>query len=81
MLIYIDVSASAADIPPHLSVYFLVIANGVAATGRISMGMLADRIGCLTVMIPWTFIAGIATCTWPLAKTLPSLLVIAIIYG
>jgi len=81
VLIYIDVSASVAGIPPSLSVYFLVIANGVGAIGRILMGILADKIGCLSVMIPLTFIGAFATYTWPLANSIPSLTAIAVIYG
>ena len=81
VIIYIDVSASAVGISPSLSVYFLSIVNGVAATGRVSMGILADKYGCLTVMIPSTIIAGISTYAWPFAKSLPSLIIIAIIYG
>lgn len=81
VLVYIEVSASAANISPSVSIYFLVIANGVAALGRIFMGMLADKVGCLTVMIPWTLLTAVTTYAWPFAKTLPSLLVVAIVYG
>jgi MCP family monocarboxylic acid transporter-like MFS transporter 10 len=81
VLIYIDVSASAASVSPNLSVYFLVIANFVGATGRISMGILADKFGCLSVMIPATFVAGLTTYAWPFAKDVSSLIVVAIMYG
>jgi len=32
-------------------------------------------------MIPATLVAGIATFTWPLARDIPSLVVVSIVYG
>ncbi|KAJ7624332.1 MFS general substrate transporter [Mycena polygramma] len=80
-LAYIDLSATQAGITLSFDVYLLAIANASSGGGRIMTGLLADRIGCMSVMIPGTFLAAIVTYAWPFAQTLPSLVAIAIIYG
>ncbi|KAJ7872792.1 MFS general substrate transporter [Mycena olivaceomarginata] len=81
LLTYIDVSATNAGIAPSFDVYLLAFANASSGVGRIMTGLLADRIGCMSVMIPGTLLAAIVTYIWPFANTLPSLIAIAIIYG
>ncbi|KAJ7138059.1 MFS general substrate transporter [Mycena epipterygia] len=81
LLTYIDVSAIDAGIAPSFDVYLLAIANGSSGGGRIMTGLLADRIGCMSVMIPGTLLAAIVTYAWPFAKSLQSLVAVAIIYG
>ncbi|KAJ7235599.1 MFS general substrate transporter [Mycena haematopus] len=81
MLTYIDVSANNAGIDPSFDVYLLAFANASSGVGRIMTGLLADRIGCMSVMIPGTLLAAIVTYIWPFAHTLPSLIAISIIYG
>ncbi|KAJ7437974.1 major facilitator superfamily domain-containing protein [Mycena galericulata] len=80
-LTYLDVSATNAGIDPSFDVYLLSFANASSGAGRIVTGLLADRIGCMSVMIPGTFVAAIVTFAWPFAKTLPSLIAVSIIYG
>ncbi|KAJ7926158.1 major facilitator superfamily domain-containing protein [Mycena leptocephala] len=81
LLTYIDVSATNAGIAPSFDVYLLAIANASSGVGRIMTGLLADRIGCMSVMIPGTLLAAIVTYAWPFAGSLPSLIAVAIIYG
>ncbi|KAJ7074568.1 MFS general substrate transporter [Mycena amicta] len=81
LLTYIDVSATKAGISPSFDVYFVSLANASSGVGRILTGILADRIGCISVMIPGTLIAALITYAWPFASTLPSLIVISILYG
>ncbi|KAF8173184.1 MFS general substrate transporter [Mycena galopus ATCC 62051] len=81
LLTYIDVSATNAHVAPSFDVYLLAFANASSGVGRIFTGVLADRIGCMSVMIPGTLLAAIVTYIWPFVDTLPSLIVIAIIYG
>ncbi|KAJ7352024.1 MFS general substrate transporter [Mycena albidolilacea] len=81
LLTYIDVSATNAGIAPSFDVYLLAFANASSGVGRIMTGLLADRIGCVSVMIPGTLLAAIVTYIWPFANTLPSLIAIAIVYG
>ncbi|KAI0371653.1 MFS general substrate transporter [Pilatotrama ljubarskyi] len=81
VLTYIDVSAASKGIDPNFSFYLLAIANACSAVGRLSGGLLADRIGPLTIMTPATFIAGILTYAWPFASSVGSNIAIAIIYG
>ena len=44
-------------------------------------GIIADMIGPINSMIPLTLLAGILSMAWPYARTAPSLIVIAILYG
>ncbi|KAJ6540489.1 MFS general substrate transporter [Mycena capillaripes] len=81
LLTYIDVSATNAGIAPSFDVYLLAIANASSGAGRIMTGLLADRIGCMSVMIPGTLLAAIVTYAWPFATTLRSLVAVSIIYG
>jgi len=45
VLIFIDASAPTQGVPPHLSSYLVAIANAGSAIGRLSSGILADRVG------------------------------------
>ncbi|RPD79486.1 MFS general substrate transporter [Lentinus tigrinus ALCF2SS1-7] len=81
VLTYIDVSATEAGIPSSLSFYLVAIANGCSLIGRIAGGVIADKTGPLTVMIPATFINGILTFAWPFAKSTGAYIAIAVIYG
>ncbi|KAJ6563642.1 MFS general substrate transporter [Mycena vulgaris] len=81
LLTYIEVSATNAGIAPSFDVYLLAIANASSGGGRIMTGLLADRIGCMSVMIPGTLLAAIVTYAWPFAHSLRSLVAVAIVYG
>ncbi|KAJ6522361.1 MFS general substrate transporter [Mycena vulgaris] len=81
LLTYIDVSATNSGISPSFDVYLLAIANASSGGGRIMTGLLADRIGCLSVMIPGTLVAAVVTFAWPFAHSLRSLIAVAIVYG
>ncbi|KAF7291500.1 MFS general substrate transporter [Mycena kentingensis (nom. inval.)] len=80
-LTYIAVTASKAGISPSFNVYFVSLANASSGAGRIFTGILADKIGCISVMIPGTVVAALITYAWPFADTLPALLVISVLYG
>lgn len=45
VLTYIPISAIQVGIPNDFSFYFISIANGSSAFGRLSAGLLADRLG------------------------------------
>ncbi|KAF7293250.1 MFS general substrate transporter [Mycena chlorophos] len=81
VLTYIDVSATKAGIAPSFDVYLVSVANASSGVGRIFTGVLADRIGCMTVMIPGTLMVAVVTIAWPFARSLPALMVVAILYG
>lgn len=81
MLTYLPVSATAVGMSNNFSFYFLAIANAASALGRLSAGFLADQIGPLNVMIPFTGVAGILTFAWPYASTQGALIGISVIYG
>ena len=81
VLTYIDLSAISVGISPEFSFYLLAIANAGSGFGRISSGILADRVGALTVVAPLTLLCAIMTYIWPFATTKASLIAIGIIYG
>ncbi|KAF8452485.1 MFS general substrate transporter [Boletus edulis BED1] len=81
MLTYIPVSAVQVGIPNDFSFYFIAIANGTSAFGRILAGLLADRVGAINVMCPFIVVAAIMTFVWPFVTTQGGLIAIAVIYG
>jgi len=81
VLTYIPVSAVQAGISNDFSFYLIAIANGSSALGRISAGILADRVGAINVMSPFLIVAAGMTFAWPFATTKSALIAIAVIYG
>jgi len=81
VLTYIDLSATRAGISPEFAFYLTSITNAGSGLGRILSGVLADKLGALTVTAPLTLLCAIMTYIWPFAMTKESLIGIAIIYG
>ncbi|TFK46696.1 MFS general substrate transporter [Heliocybe sulcata] len=81
VLTYIDISAIDAGVDENFTLYLVSIANASSSFGRILGGLLADRIGGLNVMMPFTAVAGLLTYLWPLAQTKSAFIAIAVIYG
>ncbi|KAI6144132.1 MFS general substrate transporter [Pisolithus tinctorius] len=80
-LTYLPVSASAVGVSTNFSFYLVAIANAASGFGRLSAGLLADQIGPINVMIPFTGLAGILTFAWPYASSQGELIAISLIYG
>ncbi|KAG6380144.1 major facilitator superfamily domain-containing protein [Boletus reticuloceps] len=70
-----------AGIPNDFAFYFIAIANGASAFGRILAGLLADRVGAINVMCPFIVVAAIMTFVWPFVTSQGGLIAIAVIYG
>ncbi|KAF9443207.1 MFS general substrate transporter [Macrolepiota fuliginosa MF-IS2] len=81
VLTYVNVSATQLGSSPDLAFYFVSFANASSVFGRWAAGLLADKIGPLNVMIPFTFFAGILTYAWPFTRSTSSLVVVTLIYG
>jgi MFS transporter, MCT family, solute carrier family 16 (monocarboxylic acid transporters), member 10 len=80
-LTYLDISAINASVSPDISFYLIAIANAASLFGRLSSGFLGDRLGPMNVLIPYTLAAAIFTYSWPYARTIGTLAVIALLYG
>lgn len=80
-LIYISVSAVEIGVSKDFSFYIIAIANAASAFGRVSSGLLGDKIGVLNTMAIFTAVAGITTIAWPYAKDQSQLIAIATIHG
>ncbi|KAG1868529.1 MFS general substrate transporter [Suillus subluteus] len=80
-LTYMSVSAVAIGVSKKSSFYILAIANASSTFGRVSAGLLGDKVGALNTMATFTAVAGIITFTWPFAKNEVRLIVISSIYG
>jgi len=81
VLTYIDLSATTSGISPEFSFYLVSITNAGSGLGRIVSGILADKLGALTITAPLTLLCAIMTYVWPFAATKGSLIAIGIIYG
>ncbi|KAI0306270.1 MFS general substrate transporter [Multifurca ochricompacta] len=81
VLTFIDESAPSQDVPEHLSFYLVSIANAGSAVGRLTSGILADRVGAINVMVPATFLAGVLTILWPHLRGTGALVTLALLYG
>ncbi|KAL4064203.1 major facilitator superfamily domain-containing protein [Scleroderma yunnanense] len=81
VLTYLPTSANLVGIENGYGFYLVAIANASSAIGRLSAGWLADRVGPLNVMIPFTAVAGIMSFVWPLATSQGSLTAVSVIYG
>lgn len=80
-LTYISVSAVAIGVSKDFLFYIIAIANAASAFGRVSSGLLADKIGALNTMAVFTTVTGITTIAWPFAKDESQLITIAAIHG
>ncbi|KAI6124768.1 MFS general substrate transporter [Pisolithus croceorrhizus] len=81
MLTYLPVSATAVGMSNNFSFYLVAISNAASGFGRLSAGFLADRIGPLNAMIPFTGLAGIITFAWPYASSRGALIGVSVVYG
>ncbi|KAF7440302.1 hypothetical protein PC9H_000646 [Pleurotus ostreatus] len=81
VLTYIDISATSFGISADTSFYLVSIANAGSLFGRLFAGVTSDNIGAVNIIAPMTLVAAVLTYAWPYAKDLPSLIVVAIIYG
>lgn len=80
-LTYLPASATTMGVSSNFAFYLVAIANAASGFGRLSAGWLADRIGPLNVMIPFTGLAGILTFAWPYASNQGALIAISVVYG
>ncbi|PBL02118.1 MFS general substrate transporter [Armillaria gallica] len=81
VLTYISVSAAAYGISPDVAFYLVSIVNASSGFGRIVAGICVDRYGALNYFGPITIIASVVTYAWPFARSLASMIVVAVIYG
>ena len=78
---YIEISATAHGVDDNFAFYLLSIANASSFFGRLSAGFLADRIGAISVMAPFTAVAAVLTYIWPFVNGVKNYVAIAIVYG
>ncbi|KAG9311915.1 MFS general substrate transporter [Chiua virens] len=81
VLTYIPLSAVQAGVSNDFALYLTAFANAASAVGRISCGYLADRVGAMNVMIPFTILVAVMTFVWPFVTSQGGLIAVALIYG
>lgn len=81
MLTYIDISSTFVGIPENFAFYLISIANAGSGAGRLFAGVMADRVGALTIVAPLSLLAGVLTFVWPFVTTQAGLIAIAVFYG
>ena len=65
----------------NIAFYSIAILNAASVFGRITPGLLADRIGSLNTIIPISLIATVLAFAWIGIKNEAGTIVFAIIYG
>jgi predicted MFS family arabinose efflux permease len=65
----------------NLAFYIIAILNATSVFGRITPGVVADRIGSLNTIIPMGLIAAILAYAWIGIKNVGSTIVFACLYG
>lgn len=79
---YIQIYATFRGVPNSYAIYLLPIINAFGLPSRIIPGILADRWGCLNVLVPSTLIASIITLAlWLPATDQASITAFAAMYG
>lgn len=73
--------AEAFSISTFDPIYYLPIINAASAIGRALPALISDYWGPLNMQIPCALISGVLAYAWLGVHTLPSLLVLCILYG
>ncbi|KAI5124365.1 hypothetical protein M0805_008969 [Coniferiporia weirii] len=81
VLTYIDVSAAVNGVDGEFAFYLVSIANATSMLGRLGAGFLADKIGAINIMSPFTLVAGILTYIWPFVHGKSGYIAVAVVYG
>ncbi|PCH37538.1 MFS general substrate transporter [Wolfiporia cocos MD-104 SS10] len=79
---YIQIYATFRGVPNDYAIYLLPIINAFGLPSRIFPGLMADRWGCLTVLVPSTLIASLFTLAlWLPARNATEITAFAAMYG
>ncbi|KAF9053323.1 major facilitator superfamily domain-containing protein [Panaeolus papilionaceus] len=81
VLTFIDVTAVKSGVSPDFSFYLVSMANASSGIGRLMTGILADKVGAISVMVPMSLACAVMTYAWPYAQSKEALIAIAILYG
>ncbi|TFY81410.1 hypothetical protein EWM64_g2605 [Hericium alpestre] len=81
VLTYIGASGPTQGLTDNYSFYLVVIANAASGFGRLTSGVIADRIGPINIMTPMMAFTGIFTYIWPFVHGTAAVTIIAIFYG
>ncbi|KAI0922957.1 hypothetical protein AcV5_009814 [Taiwanofungus camphoratus] len=79
---YIEIYADYQNVRHGLAIYLLPIINAFGLPSRIIPGILADRFGCLPVLVPSNLIASIfVLALWLPSRTASQITAFACMYG
>ncbi|OBZ74448.1 putative transporter MCH4 [Grifola frondosa] len=69
-------------VSPNTAFYVLAVLNAGSVLGRIAPALVADAFGRFTLLVPCAFMAGLSSLViWTFARSLPSLMLYAALYG
>lgn len=71
----------ALDANTNLSSYSLAILNAASLFGRITPGLVADRVGSLNTLIPMAVLSSVFVAAWIGIKNIAGTIVFAILFG
>ncbi|EDR10193.1 uncharacterized protein LACBIDRAFT_318340 [Laccaria bicolor S238N-H82] len=69
------------DVNPHLAFYALAITHIASLMGRIVMGLLADKYGSFTLLIPTTVILAASLCVVVSVQSVKAIVIVSTFYG
>ena len=79
---YIPVyAAERLRVNEDLAFYLLAVLNAASIFGRIIPNIIADKLGAMHVLIPFTFVAGILSLAWIGIHDLAGIVVFCVLYG
>lgn len=78
---YMEDYAVLHDVNPHLAFYALAITHIASLMGRIVMGLLADKYGSFTLLIPTTVVLAASLCTVVSVQSVKAIVIVSIFYG
>lgn len=72
---------SFLQIDGNMAFYIIPVLNAASVFGRITPGLLADRLGSLNTIIPISFIAAVLAFAWIGIRNEAGTIVFAVLYG
>ncbi|BFZ59654.1 hypothetical protein YB2330_000668 [Saitoella coloradoensis] len=78
---YLEAYAIEHGVDENLAFYLLSILNAASMFGRTLPNFVADKIGCLNVLIPCVYVSGMMVFVWLATTSAGGLIAFSIVFG